>query len=157
MRGLLHAACAVSALFLAAVATADEPVPESIVSPASVGEVVFPHRAHVDDYGFDCVECHHETRAAALATPHPGYLEDSGVDCAVCHGQSTPLAARTCSACHGSSIETVASDSLSAKVAIHRTCWKCHEPATGAEASAGCALCHARPEHAAAPAAARGR
>lgn len=133
------------------------PIPDHIVSPASVGEVDFPHRSHVEDYGFDCVECHHETRAAALATPHPQYLQDSAVECAACHGAATPLAARSCSACHGATVATIASDSLSAKVAVHRTCWRCHESSTGADASASCSLCHRAGTPAAAAAAPRGR
>jgi hypothetical protein len=159
VRRLPYAACAALLALVSAVAlaTPEPAVPDRIVSPTAVGEVDFAHRTHAEDLGIECVECHHETRAAALATPHPRYLEDTGVDCAVCHGQATPLTARSCAGCHGSRIATVASDSLSAKVAIHRTCWKCHEPSTGAQASAGCALCHDRTAPAAAPAALGGR
>jgi hypothetical protein len=28
-------------------------------------------------------------------------------------------------------------------VVIHKSCWKCHEAETGAEAGAGCFECHA--------------
>ena len=160
-RALLPFAAAGLALaalaLLAGAAPAQEMMPDRIASPASIGEVDFPHRAHVEDYGFDCVECHHETRAAALVTPHPQYLRDESVDCGTCHDQSAPLEARSCSACHGARIATVAEDSLSAKVAIHQTCWRCHEPATGAAASASCTLCHHSDAPAAAHAAVEGR
>lgn len=161
MKRLLHALVAGGFALLAPAAfAADRPeaVPEQIVSPASVGEVVFPHRAHVEDYGLECVECHHETRAAALASPHPGYFEDSAVNCSVCHrGADGPLAAQDCSVCHHPRPASLTDEVASAKVAIHHTCWRCHEPATGAEASANCSLCHQHERSAAAVPAAAGR
>jgi hypothetical protein len=31
------------------------------------------------------------------------------------------------------------------KVAIHRSCWSCHDRGTGSEASQQCGFCHQRP------------
>ncbi len=141
----------------AAVASADPEasVPSDIVSPASVGEVTFPHRKHFEELGLACTQCHHETQAAVLKMPHPEYFADFWIDCKVCHREaSAPLAPQACSACHHSSLSNIADQTSSAKVAIHRSCWRCHESGTGEKATANCALCHNR-ERIAAPAAAR--
>jgi len=146
----------VAAAALAAAAAVSPP--DVVVSDSSVGRVEFPHLAHVEDFGVTCVECHHETRAAALASPHPGYFEDSAVNCSVCHrGADGPLAAQDCSVCHHPRPASLTDEVASAKVAIHHTCWRCHEPATGAEASANCSLCHQHERSAAAVPAATGK
>ena len=46
------------------------------VSQSSVGEVHFPHRAHVKQ---KCVTCHHQIHAEALDTPHDDYLDSSWI------------------------------------------------------------------------------
>jgi hypothetical protein len=141
---------------LAAAADADAPVPAEIVSPSSVGEVVFPHRLHFEQLQLACTECHHETRAAVLDMPHPQYFADFWIDCKICHREAgAPLAPQDCSACHRSSLSNIADQTLSAKVAIHRSCWRCHESGVGEKATASCAFCHNR-DRIAAPAAVRG-
>ena len=155
LRLLLLAALIASAPRSAAAADAEAPVPDEIVSPASVGEVVFPHRKHFEELGFACTECHHETRAAVLDMPHPQYFDDFWIDCKLCHREaSAPLAPQACSACHHASVSNIADQTSSAKVAVHRSCWRCHESGTGEKATANCALCHNR-ERVAAPAAVR--
>ena len=59
--------------------------PETIRWASSVGEVVFQHRLHTEEFGAECVSCHHETVAANLELPHPDYFDGFWVDCAVCH------------------------------------------------------------------------
>jgi hypothetical protein len=136
-------------------AAPEAPVPDQIVSPSSVGEVVFPHRKHFEDLGLACAECHHETQAAVLKIPHPDYFADFWINCKICHReQGVPLAPQSCSACHHSSLSNIADQTLSAKVAIHRNCWRCHPVDTGEKATTSCAFCHNR-QRIAAPAALR--
>jgi hypothetical protein len=140
----------------AAPADPGAPIPAEIVVPTSVGEVVFPHRKHVEELGFACTECHHETQAAVLDMPHPQYFADFWIDCKVCHREgSAPLVPQACSACHHSSLSNIADQTSSAKVAIHRSCWRCHESGSGEKATANCAFCHNR-KRIAAPAVAGG-
>jgi len=140
-------------------ANAAEPapsVPAEIVSPTSVGEVVFPHRKHFEELQFPCTTCHHETRAAVLEMPHPQYFDDFWIDCKVCHQEaSAPQAPRACSTCHRSDLSNIADQTSSAKVAVHRSCWTCHASGAGEKATANCGLCHNR-KRIAAPAPAAG-
>lgn len=46
--------------------------------------------------------------------------------------------------CHHGSPVTIADETLSSKVVIHRACWECHPTGTGSEASQRCDLCHQR-------------
>ena len=119
-------------------------IPAVITSPSALGEVVFPHFLHIDDIGVECDECHHEIDAAALATPHDGFFDDFWIHCQTCHRGPSAVAAgaQACSNCHHQQPATIADQRLSAKVAIHRSCWGCHEVGTGVEASASCASCH---------------
>jgi hypothetical protein len=149
MRELTHTLLSVLVFVVAPMpALAADPtpsIPVDIVSPSSVGEVVFPHRKHVEEFSLDCVTCHHETHAAVLDMPHPQYFADFWIDCKICHrADSPPLASVACSKCHPSSPKSVADQTLSSKVAIHRSCWVCHEPGTGEKATATCGLCHNR-------------
>ncbi len=56
---------------------APEPLsPIKILMPNAGGRVVFNHRQHAEDYGFDCTICHHE-RELSSYEPQP---------CGSCHG-----------------------------------------------------------------------
>ena len=118
--------------------------------PSSVGEVVFKHQAHIQERGIACAECHHQINAKKLATPHPDYFKSSWINCEICHNESGKAGesgkpARgvyACSACHRSNPQNIVDETLSAKVVIHRSCWKCHQVGAGKEASKGCELCH---------------
>lgn len=148
MRGVacsLLAALVVLAPVPVAPADPESPAPVEIVSPSSVGEVVFPHQKHFEELSIGCGDCHHETSAAVLKMPHPQYFEDFWIDCAVCHREDdAPLASLSCSSCHPSAPTSIADQTLSAKVAIHRSCWRCHETGSGESATASCAQCHNR-------------
>lgn len=118
-----------------------------IRTPSSIGEVVFPHLEHVDDFGMECVECHHEVNAVALHIPHQEYFEDFWIDCQTCHGNHRPAnEAISCSKCHHDRPSGVSDETLSSKVVIHKNCWDCHEVGTGADASAECVMCHSGPK-----------
>jgi hypothetical protein len=137
----------ISALTMAtALPAQDLGVVDTIEWDSIVGPVSFPHRLHVEDLEIECSDCHHETDAGPLTMPHPEYFDDFWIECGSCH-QSTPAAAapRACSQCHHASPVTIADETLSSKVVVHRSCWSCHDITTGAEASRGCAACHERP------------
>lgn len=135
---------------MASTATQDTlltPSQEIIRVSSYIGEVVFPHFDHVDAFGLECEECHHETNASALNIPHEDYFDDFWIDCKICHHKPGPavLEAQACSNCHPARPKSIADETLSAKVVIHKNCWACHDSGTGAEASSNCAFCHTGP------------
>lgn len=118
-------------------------MPSEIHIPSLVGEVIFKHQAHISDRGMACSECHHQINAKKLNTPHPDYLQSSWINCRTCHGESGKVEpVYTCSECHRASPTSIADETLSAKVVIHKQCWKCHPVNSGKEASKGCEFCH---------------
>ena len=120
-------------------------MPDEIISPSSVGEVTFPHLFHFEELELECVECHHEINAAKLIIPHEEYFNDFWIDCNICHNgnENARMEAQACSECHHTHPYGIADETLSAKVVIHKNCWKCHGVETGIAASESCGLCHA--------------
>lgn len=112
--------------------------------PSSAGAVTFKHQMHIQDLAVKCVECHHSIDAKKLVTPHPQYLKSSSIKCEICHNETGAAKENvyTCSGCHGANPMNIADETLSAKVVVHKQCWKCHQMGTGKEASAGCEKCH---------------
>ncbi len=131
------------ALGVPTVASAVE-VPIDITIPSSVGEVLFRHQAHIKDRSINCVECHHQINAKQLKTPHPDYFNSSWINCKTCHeaGEKAAQKAFVCSECHRATPTNIADETLSAKVVVHKQCWKCHPVSSGKDASAACELCH---------------
>ena len=121
-------------------------MPDEITFKSSLGNVVVPHDVHVKDVKLKCDVCHHQIRAKELDTPHPDYLVSTRISCRGCHltDSATRKKYYKCSECHHSEPDNIADETLSSKVVIHQSCWKCHEAGTGAEASAGCSNCHAK-------------
>lgn len=119
-------------------------MPDEIIFTSSVGNVLFPHGAHVKDLEIECAECHHEIHASGLDTPHPDYLTSSWSSCETCHGTDSETGQQysKCLDCHKSDSDNIANETLSSKVVVHKSCWKCHESGTGVAASAGCKDCH---------------
>jgi len=119
-------------------------IPSEVAIPSSVGEVTFQHQVHTEDRAIGCVECHHQINAKKLNTPHPDYLQSSWINCKVCHDEPGKVkqSIYACSECHPTNPINIADETLSAKVVIHKQCWKCHPVNTGQEASTSCALCH---------------
>ena len=111
----------------------------------TAGDVCFPHKSHRK---LGCNKCHHQYKAKALETPHPDYLTSSWKSCQSCHNEESgqQKRARLCSSCHFSDPDNIADETPSSKVAIHKSCWKCHDSGTGAAASKGCADCHIKEE-----------
>lgn len=120
-------------------------LPSEIIIPSSVGEITFRHQMHIRDLSVKCVNCHHQINAKRIATPHPDYFASSWINCKTCHHESEKTAqkAYVCSECHQTRPKNIADETLSAKVVVHKQCWKCHAVGTGKEASAGCEKCHA--------------
>jgi c(7)-type cytochrome triheme protein len=139
---------AVSALFLIAanlsVRSETLEVPSEKTFSSTAGEVVFHHQMHIKDLGIKCAECHHSINAKTLKTPHPDYLKSPSVKCGICHDESEKInqKAYTCSECHPTNPINIADETLSAKVVVHKQCWKCHAVSTGKEASTACEKCH---------------
>lgn len=111
---------------------------------SSAGEVTFHHEMHVKDLAVKCIECHHSINAKKLTTPHPDYFNASSIKCEICHSDAEAVRknAYTCSICHRTNPMDIADETLSAKVVIHKQCWKCHQVSTGKDASTGCEKCH---------------
>lgn len=108
-------------------------------------DYVFPHDEHTDEFGYECAECHHEINAKEFTLPHPQYFEDFWVDCTVCHHEKADYQeAMECSSCHKKNPRNNADETLSGKVAIHASCWSCHDVGTGSEASESCEKCHTK-------------
>lgn len=119
-------------------------LPNEITLKSALGNVVLPHDVHVKKVKLKCKVCHHQIRAMELDTPHPEYLTSSWVTCQTCHSTNSKNRKKhyKCSVCHHSEPENISDETLSAKVVIHKSCWKCHEAGTGVEASKGCSDCH---------------
>jgi hypothetical protein len=117
--------------------------PATILFESSVGDVHFPHKRHLK---MRCNKCHHQIQAATLETPHEEYLESSWVRCLTCHTEDPDANGRyfKCGQCHHSELENIADETLSAKVVVHKSCWKCHKTSTGVGASKSCADCHTK-------------
>ena len=141
-------ATAISAIVLFAVNLPSEgnaaEMPAERNFPSTAGEVVFHHQMHIKDLGVKCVECHHSINAKKLSTPHPDYLKSPSIKCEICHDESEKIKqkAYTCSGCHRTNPMNIADETLSAKVVVHKQCWKCHPVSTGKEASTVCEKCH---------------
>ncbi len=122
--------------------------PENIVIPSVVGEVRFPHSYHYDDQDIACTTCHHPVNAKPFKTPHNHIFKNSKTDCQTCHGGPAKAENQACSNCHlsVSHAEGVVHLLDSHKVAVHKTCWACHEQGKGQQASKGCVFCHSGPK-----------
>jgi hypothetical protein len=115
-------------------------IPKDILFESSLGDVHFPHRVHMKS---GCQGCHHQIHAKDLVTPHAAYLTYSWVNCQDCHSEDNGNSDYYgCAKCHHTNLENIADETLSAKVVVHKSCWKCHLSGTGAEASARCSYCH---------------
>ena len=120
-------------------------IPRDITFSSSLGDVLFPHKLHMK---MGCKKCHHQIHAKELLTPHEEYLTYSWVSCQDCHNKAseTNVTYYGCADCHHSNLENIADETLTAKVVVHKSCWKCHMSGTGVEASERCGFCHLEEE-----------
>ncbi len=125
---------------------AETNMPDKVTFTSSVGNVLFPHKMHAVELEIDCSQCHHQIHAGELDTPHPEYLDSSWIKCQICHDPKSDMSNQyyKCSDCHHTNLENVADETLSSKVVIHKSCWKCHTSGTGVQASEGCSDCHVK-------------
>jgi len=123
-------------------------MPDVVIFDSSVGEVHFPHKLHVEDLDLECMQCHHQIHAKELNTPHPGYLTSSWISCQSCHNTNSADSKKyyKCVDCHHLNPANVADETLSSKVVVHKSCWKCHASGTGVQASESCSDCHVKAE-----------
>ena len=121
---------------------------QEILIESSVGYVIIPHDFHVTGVKMECVECHHQIHAVELDTPHPDYLTSSWINCQSCHNpkSETDQIYYQCGECHHTDTNNIADETLSSKVVVHKSCWKCHDTKTGVDASQGCVDCHVKEE-----------
>ncbi len=119
-------------------------IPSEMNIPSSVGDITFRHQMHIKDLSIKCADCHHQINAKRLDTPHPDYFGSSWINCKTCHDESEKIAQKAyiCSECHQTRPKNIADETLSAKVVVHKQCWKCHGVGTGKDASKGCEKCH---------------
>ena len=80
------------------------------------GNVLFDHTTHVNDYGLDCIRCHHNLED-----------EDEIYSCAECHAVLAE--------------DLDDEDMLTKTDALHDQCISCHREEAG---PVECARCHAR-------------
>lgn len=130
---------------LAPVASAQPPLPDVILFESAIGDVHFPHTRH---QRMRCNRCHHQIHARELDTPHDDYLAVSWIQCQMCHAEDSKFGDTyfKCSGCHHAEPESIVDETISSKVVIHKSCWKCHKAGTGVDASKECAYCHKEKE-----------
>ncbi|CCH50295.1 Pentaheme cytochrome c [Pseudodesulfovibrio piezophilus C1TLV30] len=156
-RRYLTIAAIIAALFVIAIAgymipVEKQDVPARIVMDNTGGRVIFSHQAHAEDYGFDCIDCHHDDIGSdtflACGTCHPAEFND---DFRVNHQKAFP-SDEACLRCHDDvptaplaederpDIENIP---LRAE-AFHTQCMGCHEENGGPYGDDSCYQCHAR-------------
>ena len=120
-------------------------MPDVIVFESALGDVHFPHKRHQK---MRCNRCHHQIHARELDTPHEEYFEASWIKCQNCHESNSQFGDGyfKCSGCHHADPESIIDETISSKVVIHESCWKCHKSGTGVTASEGCSYCHKQQE-----------
>jgi hypothetical protein len=132
---------------------ADKPdVPTRVIMDNAGGRVIFTHQFHSADYGFDCIDCHHDDTGS-----------DKFLPCGTCHPTEFNEQFRTehqkrfdsdeaCLRCHddvptGPLTEDERPDISNIPLraeAFHTQCMGCHEENGGPYGDDSCYECHAR-------------
>lgn len=90
-------------------ATASDKGPEVMKIPATLGEIIFDHAAHVEKVA-ECVECHHKGTADGKCTNCHKFSSENGVplrkmafhdQCKNCHAKTA--GPTNCKGCHAMS------------------------------------------------------
>lgn len=68
-------------------AASEEP-PEVVEYTPAYGQVTFTHTMHIEDYGIDCGDCHHEDMEGGMAK------------CTNCHESPKKVLHKNCMGCH---------------------------------------------------------
>jgi hypothetical protein len=126
--------------------------PTRVVLDNSGGRVIFNHLTHVDDYGLECSDCHHDDigqdTPIACGNCHPAAFDKkfkaehmknfkSDEACLRCHDEKPtgPLSEED-----RPDIESIPTRSE----AFHKQCMSCHEDMGGPYGEDSCYECHAR-------------
>lgn len=127
--------------------------PTRVVLDNNGGRVIFTHAAHVEEYGLECADCHHddiEDQEAPLAcgTCHPPAFD---ADFRAEH-QKAFSTEDACLRCHDDTPTVPLDDDNRPYVediptradAFHQQCMSCHEEYGGPFGEDSCYQCHAR-------------
>jgi hypothetical protein len=99
--------------------TADESgLPVRVLFKTKGGNIIFSHRTHLEDYGLECVKCHHRIE------------------------EGKPVLVWDCRACHraGTDYDSICADRPVHKQCIGANCIDCHREMGMDEKE--CGLCH---------------
>ncbi|WP_147818662.1 cytochrome c3 family protein [Salidesulfovibrio onnuriiensis] len=127
-------------------------VPARVVMENAGGRVLFTHKAHAEEYGFECTDCHHDD------------LErDTFLSCGSCHPKAFDETFRAehpkafpdkeaCLRCHDEAPEgplaeedRPSTEDIPLRLdAFHGQCMSCHEENGGPTEDDSCYECHAR-------------
>ncbi|QJB57477.1 cytochrome c3 family protein [Pseudodesulfovibrio sp. zrk46] len=123
-----------------------------VVMDNTGGRVIFTHKFHADDYGFDCTDCHHDDIEAdtflSCGSCHP---KEFDADFRANHQNNFP-SEEACLRCHddvptGELAEEDRPDIENIPLradAFHAQCMDCHEENGGPYGDDTCYECHAR-------------
>ncbi len=128
-------------------ATTDPEMPGDIVFNSSVGDVTFsaqPARSGRSTWNAWNATTRYTPRIWIPRIRHT--WSPPGSIASICHDTNSKMSKKyyKCSDCHHSNLDNIADETLSSKVVIHKSCWKCHETGTGVDASKGCVECHVK-------------
>ena len=147
----------VAALLVVAVAgfllpEGKQDVPARIVLDNTGGRVIFTHQVHVEDYGLDCTDCHHDDigqdRPLACGTCHPAAFDKKF---RAEHQKAFP-SDEACLRCHSevpkgelAPEDRPDTDFMPTRAdAFHQQCQSCHEDmGSGPYGKDACYQCHA--------------
>lgn len=146
------AACLVAALVGYSMPAAEQDAPTRVVMDNTGGRVIFSHMSHIDDYGLDCADCHHDDTGLDTYLPcgacHPTEFNE---EFRTSHAKNFP-SQEACLRCHDEVPEgplapeerPLKEDIPLRAEAFHSLCMGCHEENGGPYGSDSCNECHSR-------------
>ncbi len=128
-------------------------VPVRVVMENAGGRVIFSHQAHIQEYGFECTDCHHDDIGQdtflACGTCHPKAYDEKFL---AEHQKNFPDK-EACLRCHDEIPEgptlpvedRPSTEDIPLRIdAFHSQCMSCHEENGGPTEDDSCYECHAR-------------
>lgn len=146
------AVCFITAIVGYTLPTMSQDVPARVILDNTGGRVIFTHQFHAEDYGFECIDCHHDDIEAdtfiACGSCHPAEFDDKF---RAEHQKNFPNE-EACIRCHddtptGPLTEDERPDITNIPLradAFHMQCMNCHEENGGPYGDDTCYECHAR-------------
>ncbi|NOY67979.1 MAG: hypothetical protein GXP53_00590 [Deltaproteobacteria bacterium] len=141
-------------------------LPVRVMLEATGKNVLFDHKVHQDEYGLECVECHHSItgkkgkneqacgachKSDGVFKPalgkkglfdHEEHIEDFGLSCQDCHhmyDEQSDGKPQACSECH---MDTGDKDMPGIEDACHKKCISCHKEMEAGPTTSDCNACH---------------